>query len=138
MRLRTYHEPRDLSMYGIVLATVTLVAVAVCAHDSYAAEYDRADTFAAMEQASADTGVPYSTLYNIIGCETGWTFNPNIEGDGGHSHGVAQINDYGNARPVFYGAAGYTNPYNPYESTYFMAEVLRGDHRPLGRHTWSC
>jgi hypothetical protein len=115
---------------------VLVVVLAAVAKASYAAPYDRADVFDAMQSASVDTGVSYDVLYYIVGCETGWTFNPNSEGDHGHSHGAAQLNDYGNALPVFY--AEYTNPYNPYEAIYFMAETLRGDHRPLGRHTWSC
>lgn len=118
------------------MVLATLVAVTVGARASYAAPYDKADTLAALEAASVDTGVSYRTLYNIVGCETGWTFNPNAEGDGGHSHGAAQLNDYGNALPIFYRT--YTNPYNPYEAVYFMAESLRGDHWPLGRHTWNC
>lgn len=116
---------------------VLLIVLAALARSSYAAPYDKADVFAALEQASADTGVPYATLYSIVGCESGWTFSPNLDGDHGHSHGSSQLNDYGNALPLFYGA-GYTNPYNPYEAIYFMAEALRGDHPPLGRWTWSC
>lgn len=113
-----------------------LVVIAISAHESYAAPYDKEDTLAAIAAASVDTGVPYATIYNIVACETGHTFNPNAEGDGGHSHGAAQLNDYGNALPLFYTV--YTNPYNPYEAVYFMAESLRGDHPPLGRHTWNC
>ena len=98
--------------------------------------YTADDTFAAIRLASRDTGVSQAVLTNIIGCETGWTFYPYTEGDHGHSHGVAQINDYGNARPKFY--QFYEDVYNPYEATYFMAETLAGWHPPLGRHTWNC
>lgn len=118
-------------------AAVLLVLVGISAHVSYAAPYDRADTLAAIEQASADTGVSYALIYRIVACETGHTFDPAIEGDRGHSHGAAQLNDYGNALPIFYDT-GYSNPYNPYEAIYFMAESLRGDHAPLGRWTWNC
>lgn len=113
-----------------------LIGVWVSAHASYAAPYDRADTLAAIEQAAVDTGVPYALLYRIVACETGHTFDPRSEGDSGHSHGAAQLNDYGNALPIFY--RHYSDPYNPYEAIYFMAESLRGDHAPLGRWTWNC
>lgn len=114
-----------------------MVVLAFLAERGYAAPYDSADTLEAIAQASVDVGAPYHQLLGIVRCETGGTFNPNLDGDGGHSHGPAQLNDYGNALPIFY-ANGGTNPYNPYESVYFMAEVLMGMHPPLGRHTWNC
>ena len=118
-------------------AACAVALVAACSTIARAGDrYTSDDTLVAIQMASRDTGVSVTTLTNIIGCETGWTFNPYALGDHGHSHGAAQINDYGNAAPAFY--AIYSDPYNPYEATYFMAEVLRGDHPPLGRHTWNC
>lgn len=127
---------RSLTIALIIVAIIIACnggRLAMAQADTYSAE----DTLDALNRASADTDVPLYTLYAIVKCETGGTFNPNLDGDGGHSHGPAQLNDYGNALPAFY-AAGYTNPYDPYEAIYFMAESLRGDHRPLGRHTWNC
>lgn len=128
MRRRMDH---DLTPYGIVIAILCLVAIAATAHAAGAE-----DTFDAINMASIDTGVPMQRLTRIVSCETGGTFNPRIEGDGGHSHGAVQLNDYG-ALHNFY-AAGYTDPYNPYQAVYFLAESLRGDHPPLGPWTWSC
>lgn len=102
-----------------------------------AQEYTAADTLAAIDEAAAELGVDRGRMYRIVGCETGWTFSPRVEGDRGHSHGVAQLNDFGNALPRFY-EVGYTDPYNPYQAVYFMAEALAGMHPHLGRHTWNC
>ena len=120
-----------LAIAGVALAVVSSVS------NVGATEYTSVHTEDAIYRAHMDTGVNYDTLRHIVGCETGWTFNPYAEGDGGHSHGAAQLNDYGNAIGAFY-RAGYTDPYNPYEAVYFMAESLRGDHPPLGRRTWNC
>lgn len=126
-----------LALKEMAIGAVCAVAlVGACSITARAELYSSDDTLAAIQYASRDTGVSTQLLTAIIGCETGWTFNPRAEGDHGHSHGVAQLNDYGNAAPAFY--AIYSDPYNPYEATYFMAEVLRGDHPPLGRHTWNC
>lgn len=138
---RLRHSGRGLGDHtrvGLAIVAAALVAAAVTSRVSFAdVPFNRSDTFAALESASLDTGVPYVQLYRVVACETGGTFNPYAEGDSGHSHGVAQLNDFGNALAAFY-AVGYTNPYNPYEAVYFMAESLRGDHAPLGPHTWSC
>lgn len=135
--IRRPYRPRDHTRLGIAIVAVSLVSlIGLSARASASAPYDAGDTLQAIDAAATDTGVPYQELFRRVRCETGGTFNPNAEGDGGHSHGAVQLNDYG-ALQRFYDV-GYTNPYNPYEAVHFMAEVLHGDHPPLGSWTWTC
>jgi hypothetical protein len=124
--------------FAVILLTVA--GFLACTNQSYAWSAD--DTLDAITVASRDTGTPAWELRYIIGCETGGTFNPDMVGDHGHSWGPAQINDYGNARPIFYAyyrSLGMVpDPTNPYQAVYFMAETLQGWHPPLGRWTWNC
>lgn len=135
-------DPHRTSKWGLAIVSGALIAAAITGRASAASasatgtEWDRESTFDAINHASADTGVDYYRLFRIVACETGGKLDPYAEGDGGHSHGAAQLNDYG-ALNTFY-AVGYTNPYDPYQAVYFLAESLRGDHPPLGPHTWSC
>lgn len=134
---RTQYRRDDHTKLGLAILAGALVALVFLSDRGLAADYTAEDTLSAINQASIDTGTPIGQLMSIVRCETGGTFNPYAEGDRGHSHGAAQLNDYGNALSTFY-AIGYTDPYDPYQSMYFMAEVLRGDHPPLGRHSWNC
>ncbi len=99
------------------------------------APYTPADTLAAIEQASAATGVPSSHLTRVVGCETGWTFNPNAVGDHGKSIGVAQIHDDGDELPRFRARFGDgADRTDPYVSVQFLADEIvvgRGGH-------WTC
>lgn len=126
----------DHTRLGLAIVAVSLIALGVLSNRGLASGYTAEDTLAAIDQASIDTGVPVGRLLPIVRCETGGTFNPYAEGDGGHSHGAVQLNDYGNALPIFY--QWYTDPYDPYQAVYFLAESLRGDHPPLWRGTWNC
>lgn len=94
------------------------------------------DTLQAIECAARDTAIPVTRLTRIVSCETGGKFNPYAVGDHGSSIGAVQLNANG-ARKDFYDV-GYDDPFNPYQSVYFLAESLRGDHPPLGAKTWSC
>jgi hypothetical protein len=127
---------RPKAIAGALLLTLTLLNP-VWAAPGDGAGFTVEHTFDAISSASSDSGVSYSLMVGIVRCETGGTFNPYIEGDGGHSHGIAQLNDYGNALSAFY-AAGYDDPYNPYQAAYFMAEALNGRYKHLGRWTWNC
>ena len=132
----------DNRLMHVVVLIIMIMYVLVGAQEAHAEVWTASDTLDAIRVASMDTGVPEGELKAIIGCETGYTFSPYTEGDHGHSHGAVQINDFGNARSIFY--AYYRSlgmdpdPYNPYQATYFLAETLAGAHRPLGRWTWSC
>lgn len=127
---------------AIVLALTLLLAPHTNVNASTAPEFTADDTLDAIDVASQDTGVSYARLYRIVGCETGYTFNPYAVGDHGGSYGAVQLNRYGNALPIFnsyYNALGLDpDPFNPYEAVYFLAESLAGAHPPLGAWSWSC
>jgi hypothetical protein len=99
--------------------------------------YDRSDTLAAIDQASADVGISWGYLYRVVGCETGWRFDPYEIGDHGTSLGVAQLHQGGNALPAFY-VLGYDDPFDPYQAVNFLAHALMGEIPGLGAHSWSC
>jgi hypothetical protein len=117
----------------LVVHALALAVVLACAATARADPFDSSDTLAAIEQASSSTGVAQSWLYRVIGCETGWTFNPHAVGDRGTSLGPAQLHRGGGELPRFY-AFGYSDPFDPYQSIEFMAlEFADGRAR-----AWSC
>ena len=114
-------------MRRLLVAVALALAVVQVAHaeDGYTSE----DTLAAIDAAAADTGVPRAWLLAIVRCES--RLEPYAIGRRGEL-GAVQLHPRG-LLPVFY-AVGYTDPFNPYESVYFLAEqLLRG----RARH-WAC
>jgi hypothetical protein len=133
-----FREPAD-DMHGlvrvvfaIVLAWLLFMTNLVCNRiTAHAQGYTAADTISAIDAVSEGTGVSWSRLYRVIGCETGWTFSPNVVGRQGEK-GPAQLHPRGEL-PNFY-AWGYSNPYDPYQAVQFLAErILQG-----GAKAWSC
>jgi len=118
----------------IVAAMGVIVGVVVGAAAGIHAEgFDQNDTLAALEAASASTGVSYAWLHRVVGCETGFTWNPAAVGDYGTSFGAAQLHRGGGELPRFY-AFGFSDPFNPYEAVTFMAQEFA-----VGRASaWSC
>lgn len=125
-----------LGVARLELATrvIALVVVLVCMTTTTVAAQQRftpADTLEAIEQASANSGVPASRLRRIIRCETGGTYNPYARGRAGEL-GAAQLHPRGELRRFY--AVGYTNPYNPYDAAHFLADrILAG-----GARAWTC
>jgi hypothetical protein len=116
-----------------VLHGFALAVVLACAAVARAEPFDAQDTLAAIEQASLSTGVEHAWLYRVVGCETGWTWDPRAVGDYGTSFGAAQLHRGGGELPRFY-AFGYTDPFDPYQAVEFMAvEFSAGRAR-----AWSC
>ena len=112
-----------------IVTMIFLVCLALCGLPARA--YDADDTLAAIDQASADTGVSRARLYAIVRCETGGTFSPNAVGRLGEI-GAAQLYRKGEL-PNFY-ARGYDNPWNPYQAVDFLANrLLEG-----GARAWTC
>lgn len=112
-------------------ALIAGVALALAPIGAHAWTTD--DTYQALWEASVNTGVPHSRLYRIVGCETGYTFNPHKVGDHGDSWGPVQFNKYGGELPRFY-ARGYTDVFNPYEAIDYLANaILEGR-----ASAWSC
>ena len=85
-------------------------------------EWTAEHTLHAIEINSEVHSIAYESLVCIVGYETGWTFNPYAIGDGGKSHGVAQLHEKG-LLPLFY-RWGYSNPYNPYEAVDFLGAAI--------------
>jgi len=109
------------------VAALALVAQFACAQVSFTAD----DTFAAIEEASAETGVSYTWIARIVRCETGGTFNPYSVGRQGEL-GAVQLHPRG-LLPVFF-SYGYDDPYNPYQAVRFLAQRLNAG----GARAWSC
>ncbi len=118
------------------LALLILLVVAVSAAEPYSPE----DTFAAIAQAAEAHQVSEAWLTRVVGCETGHLFNPDALGDGGSSHGVAQLNDWPTGLLGHFMAQGYTDPYDPYQATDYMARAFAGDWEGegIGWWRWSC
>lgn len=114
-------------LHALALATVVMAVVA-----PHVMAYDASDTLAAIEQASASTGIAYSWLHRVVGCETGGTFSPTAIGDHGTSFGAAQLHR-GGLLGTFY-ATGGTDPMNPYEAISFMADRFAAGQS----YYWSC
>lgn len=120
-------------MSRLVLHAFALAVVLGAAVAGRAEAFDASDTLAAIDQASETTGISATWLRATVGCETGWTFSPDAIGDRGSSLGAAQLHRGGGELPRFY-AFGYSDPFNPYEAVFFMAEEFA-----RGRaQAWSC
>ena len=91
------------------------------------------DTHSAIERASARHGVPVELLTCLVSVETGGTFSPYAVGDGGQSLGPAQLYS-GGLLSAFY-AAGYTDPFDPYEALDYMAGVVADGGGPWNWYT---
>lgn len=117
-----------------VLLFVAFVYMAQCVKTARAAEptpWTVDDTYAAIEDVSVHTGLSYRWLYRIVSCETGGTFDPYSRGAQGEL-GPVQLHPYGMLRTYY--AEGFTDPFNPYHSMYFLAEhLLAGE-----SYKWSC
>ena len=127
---------------GGVLTYVTCdgVRVRVWAFTLSVASSERADatmtaedTHSAIERASARHGVPVELLTCLVSVETGGTFSPYAVGDGGQSLGPAQLYS-GGLLSAFY-AAGYTDPFDPYEALDYMAGVVADGGGPWNWYT---
>jgi hypothetical protein len=126
------------------LAVIVAVCLGIALYGpaAHAATYSADDTLEAIAAVSASSGVPYARLYRVVGCETGWTFDPAAEGDHGTSHGAAQIHEFYDrlGRPAGeYGrflAAGhaYDEMYDPQIAVGWLADAINA-----GRATaWTC
>jgi soluble lytic murein transglycosylase-like protein len=115
----------------VVLLWLAFATNLICERVARAQGFSPDDTVAAIDAASAETGVSWSWLYRVVRCETGGTLNPYAVGRQGE-RGVAQLHPYG-MLPTFY-ALGYADPFDPYEAVRFMAyRFAEGRAR-----AWSC
>lgn len=119
-------------LIALVLFTVFVLFMARRANAQElepAPHFTAADTLAAIDAAAADTGISRRWLYAIVQCES--RLNPYAVGRRGELGAVQLLP--GGLLPVFY-ASGYSDPFNPYESVYFLADQL-----VLGRaRHWTC
>lgn len=117
-------------LHGLIFGAALLVAGA---RPASAAEFSAGDVFAAIDSASESTGVARSSIDRVVRCETGGTYDPYAKGDHGTSFGAVQLHQGGGELYRFY-AAGYADPFNPYEAVQFLAEEINA-----GRGSaWSC
>lgn len=113
-----------------------VVALALLAYAQPASAYTADDTRAAIDFASADTGVSRARLDSIIRCETrGDEYNPAAIGDHGTSFGATQLHR-GGLLSHFY-SVGYDNPFNPYQGVEYLARAVGGEWSYLGIGSWS-
>jgi hypothetical protein len=116
---------RVCAAFLLGLAIGTFVAI------STAQEYTPEDTLQAIEEASANSGVPAAWLRRIVRCETGGTWNPYARGRLGE-RGAVQLYPRGGEWPRFF--VHYSDPDNPYEAIHYLADALLA-----GRAgAWSC
>lgn len=92
------------------------------------------DTHQAIYDAAVNTGVSYARLQRVVGCETGWTFEPYSVGDRGTSFGPVQLHLYGGEIGRYRARFPGHSLFDPYASIQFLAEAI-----VEGRATaWSC
>jgi hypothetical protein len=116
-------------------AALTILAVALAPAPAPPAQaqepYTSDDTLAAIEQYSEEFGISYGWIYRVVGCETGWTFNPYSRGRQGEL-GAAQLHPRGEL--IRFYSWGYTDPFSPYQAVRFLAQDFQ-----MGRsYMWSC
>ena len=98
----------------------------------------------ALERAEAH-GANGWVIWRVVSeCEAP-SLIPTETGDGGHSHGLAMLNETraaGNVLGFFY-SLGYSDPYDPWQAFDFLARAFSGQFRhaawgDIGPHRWSC
>ncbi len=76
----------------------------------------------------------------IVRCESSYAPYATAPNDGGYgpSRGVAQINEH--FQGAHFRAAGFDDPYNPYQAVTYLWRALRGDYAAdgIGWWRWSC
>jgi hypothetical protein len=100
--------------------------------------YSADDTQAAIAQVAESYGVSAQRLTSIVGCETGWTFSPNVIGDRGTSFGAAQLHHGGLLE--HFRSVGYTDPFSPYQAIEYLGRALIGEwvYLGIGGWSWTC
>src|SRR5947209_6510176 len=115
----------SVAVYLLLVGLLVLLFVATTpAHAQEADDapsYTASDTIAAIDQASAETGVSRAWLLRVVSCETGGTLNPYAVGRQGEL-GAAQLHPRGELRRFY--ALGYGDPFSPYEAVTFLAQRL--------------
>lgn len=98
----------------------------------------------ALERAEAH-GADGRVIWRVVSeCEVP-SLDPHATGDGGTSHGFAQLNELqrtGNLLGHFY-SLGYTDPYDPYQAFDYLARAFAGQFVDdpwghIGPWRWSC
>jgi hypothetical protein len=114
------------------LLVAAVLTFGVCS-SAYAQEgpYTSDDTYAAIQEASDETGVSAAYLTAVVQCETGGNFSPYAVGRQGEL-GAVQLHPRGELRRFL--AWGYTDPFSPYQAVRFLAQrIVQG-----GASAWSC
>ena len=117
-----------VGVFGVLVGLVAGAAVGIHAQER---PWTSDDVLAAIDEASAETGVSYAWLYATVRCETGWTFNPYSRGRQGEL-GAAQLHPRGELLRFY--SWGYDDPYSPYQAVRFMAQRFAAG----GWRAWSC
>lgn len=78
-----------------------------------------------IEAVAANRGVSFEHMRRVAWCES--RFRPSANGDYKHSHGMYELNDLDTGLLHHFYYVGYTDPYNPWQSTDYYARTLRGD-----------
>lgn len=72
--------------------------------------------------------VNVNDLLRVAWCES--RFRPSARGDNHRSHGLYQLNDYDTGLIWHFYYSGYTDAYNPWQSTDYYARVKKGEFLP--------
>jgi hypothetical protein len=138
----------------VLLGLVLGVLMAVCTRPVYADEDDRfapsaraaryEATRALVEDRAAAHGVNAEVLWAVVLCEVS-DLDPAARGDGGHSHGLAQLNDRPENNDMLghFHSRGYTTAYDRWQALDYMARAFGGEFAgsawgDIGPWRWSC
>lgn len=129
---RRRRSPWRLWVPAVLLALALLASAARARAEGQQTGFTPQDTLQALQDASDATGVPVGLLRAVVGCETGWTFNPYSIGALGEE-GAVQLYPRGSEWPRF-AAWGGTDPFDPYQAVPFLATEIQAGRGPA----WSC
>ena len=134
-----------------VLATVlVLVGVSSARADEWQEEprftpSTRGEMRAIAYDRAAARGANPEVVWRVVSeCEVR-SLDPHARGDGGHSHGLAQLGDQqwtGNLLGHFY-SLGYSSPYDPWQAFDYLSRAISGEFigaawGNIGPWRWSC
>jgi hypothetical protein len=91
------------------------------------------------ERAVAHDVSPW-LLEALVRCEAGPGFDPEVIGDHGHSHGLAQLSDLPTGLLAHFHAQGFITAYDAWEAADYLARVASGEWAGEGvtLKRWSC
>lgn len=142
-----WHRWRWLLAVAVVAALIAVTGVKASAEEHEAERFvpvvrgvrPDADTVRALiADRAAAHGASEALMLRVANCES--RFDAGATGDHGSSHGLFQLNDWPTGLIWHFYGLGYTDAYDAWQASDYVARVFAGEFAAYGvtRWRWSC